>query len=533
MKYIPTFRPLTASQLIVVVSVFLILFDNTTFFSQFLDIYPLSLKNFVYLLSVATFFTAGFIMLLSVVTFSYLLKPVLIVIVITASVAAYFMDSYNTVIDTGMIENVLSTNLSETADLLSLKWGLYVILLGLVPAFLIYKTPITQTGFRKSIISRIALFVSSIVIIVIMVLSFSSFYASFFREHKPLRYYINPATAIYSLIKHVSTEISSARIPMHSLGLDAKISTNDLDRELIIFVVGETARADRFSLNGYARKTNPLLSQEQVVSFTNVWSCGTSTAVSVPCMFSIYDTDNYNKQEAMATENILDVLQHAGVNVLWLDNNSDSKGVALRSDFKDFRQPEINTECDIECRDVGMLTGLQKYIDSHKQGDIFIVLHSMGNHGPAYYKRYPAKFEKFKPACKTNQLEDCTREEIDNAYDNAILYTDYFLSKVIALLKKNEQDYETAMIYVSDHGESLGEHNLYLHGMPNMLAPEAQRHVPGIMWIGSHFDEIDLNALQLKKDNKYTHDNIFHTLLGIFEVNTSVYDPKLDMINNQ
>ena len=227
------------------------------------------------------------------------------------------------------------------------------------------------------------------------------------------------------------------------------------------------------------------MEKEDVINFSNVFSSGTATAVSLPCMFSLFGRGGCNGQKEMSTENLFDVLRHAGISILWRDNNSDSKGVALRVPYQDFKNPQKNSVCDIECRDEGMLTGLQAYIDGKRSGDILIVLHQMGNHGPAYYKRYPESFEKFKPVCKTNQLEKCSREEIGNAYDNAILYTDYFLSKVIALLKANSQGFETGMVYMSDHGESLGENGLYLHGLPYFMAPETQKHIAALMWFGS------------------------------------------------
>jgi lipid A ethanolaminephosphotransferase len=179
-----------------------------------------------------------------------------------------------------------------------------------------------------------------------------------------------------------------------------------------------------------------------------------------------------------------------------------------------------------------MLSGLQDYIDGHPVGDILIVLHQMGNHGPAYYKRYPSAFEKFTPACKTNDLGACSKEEIINAYDNAILYTDFFLSKVIELLRQNDNEFETAMLYVSDHGESLGENGLYLHGLPYFLAPDAQKHVPFLMWFGRNFDPQSLSSIQAKRVEELSHDNIFSTLLGLFELQTSAYDPKMDILDH-
>jgi lipid A ethanolaminephosphotransferase len=284
-------------------------------------------------------------------------------------------------------------------------------------------------------------------------------------------------------------------------------------------------------LNGYPLTTNPLLEQEDIISFDDFSSCGTSTAISVPCLFSVFPKNDFTLEKANATENLLDILTHAGTNVLWRDNNSDSKGVALRVNYENFKTPKTNTICDTECRDEGMLIGLQDYINQQDQGDIVIVLHQMGNHGPAYYKRYPQRFEQFKPTCKTNQLEDCTLEEIGNTYDNAILYTDYFLAKTINLLKNNSKNFETAMFYVSDHGESLGEHGLYLHGLPYMIAPESQTHVGAMMWFSPNF-KINRRAVKSKKSEPFSHDNVFHTVLGLLNINSKIYQQEMDILNN-
>ena len=230
----------------------------------------------------------------------------------------------------------------------------------------------------------------------------------------------------------------------------------------------------------------------------------------------------------------MDVLNNTqDVAILWRDNNSDSKGVALRVDYEDFQTPKTNSICDEECRDEGMLVGLEDYIEKNRGKNILIVLHQMGNHGPAYYKRYPKEFEKFTPVCKTNQLENCTQEEISNAYDNAILYTDYFLSKAINFLKKYSKTHEAGLLYVSDHGESLGENGIYLHGMPYAIAPKAQTHVPSLIWLddGQMAHEYDINKIKQNKDKEYSHDNLFDTLLGLFEVKTEVYKKELDILN--
>jgi len=368
---------------------------------------------------------------------------------------------------------------------------------------------------------------------VVCLFSFSASYATFFREHRLLRHYANPVFFLYSSGRLVYKAATISHPEMAALGREARIADTDTGRELVIFVLGETARADRFSLNGYHRETNPLLKKEDILNFTDVASCGTSTIVSVPCMFSNLGRENYTHEKALSTENLLDVLGHTGrVNILWRDNNSDSKGVALRATYQDFRTQTFNPVCDLECRDEGMLAGLQEYIDKKTKGDIFIVLHQLGNHGPEYYKRYPKQFEKFTPVCKSNDLGTCSDEEISNAYDNVILYTDYFLSQVIGFLKSNDSRFETSMIYVSDHGESLGENGLYLHGMPYAIAPVAQTQVPLIMWFGDSIKhEIKIPAIRAMAHNPYSHDNIFHTVLGLMEVNTPLYDPAKSILN--
>lgn len=524
-------KEITSFKLILLVSFFLITADNFAFFSNVAEVYPANLKSIAFLGSLVLVFGGIPVLLFSLVCFRHTIKPVLIITLLISSFASYFMDSYNVIIDSTMLQNIVKTDMAEALDLISLKLILYVTVLGIVPALFVYNVKIAYAGPLREVVSRAKLFVLTLATAIAVVLIFGGFYASFFREHKSLRYYANPSSYLYATAKYVRAMIKKDSLPLKQVGTDAKIPSTDVDRELIIFVVGETARADRFSLNGYARETNPFLKKEEVISFTNYWACGTSTAISVPCMFSIYKESEYDDAKAQATENVLDVLQHAGVHVLWLDNNSDSRGVALRVPYRDYKIPENNPVCDVECRDEGMLSHIQAYIEEHQQGDIFIVLHQMGNHGPAYYKRYPPAFEKFLPACRTNQLENCSKDEIDNAYDNAILYTDYFLSKVIGLLKQNSAKFESAMFYVSDHGESLGENGVYLHGMPNFIAPDAQRRVPAIMWFGNNFKE-KVSSLVKKKGRKYSHDNVIHTILGFMEIKTSVYEEAMDIVHS-
>ena len=534
-------KKFSQAKLILLSAVLFASFYNFSFFKNVLNTYSMEGMNFVYICSITILLVSFLVLLFTLLSSKYTTKPILIIAFLVSSFTAYFMDTYHVVIDDSMIRNSMQTNLSESSDLFSLKLVIYVVLLGLLPSYLIYKTKIDYKSFKNEVFSKIKTIILSLILIIIIVFSFSKFYTSFFREHKPLRYHVNPIYWIYSIGKYINTTFNSGPIIVKTIGDDAKIKEevkhDEVEKtELIIMVVGEAARANRFSLNGYEKETNPLLKKEEITNFSNMYSCGTSTAESVPCMFSIFDKADYDYKKGISTENVLDVLKHTKyVNVLWRDNNSDSKGNALRVDFEDFRTSKTNTICeeDGECRDEGMLVGLDEYIKKHKGEDILIVLHQMGNHGPAYYKRYPKEFEKFTPVCKSNQLEECTQEEVSNAYDNAILYTDYFLSKVINFLKPYSNDYETAMVYMSDHGESLGENGIYLHGLPYFMAPDEQKHIGALMWFdGDIKNEIDTVKLNTYKNNSFSQDNLFHTLLGLFEVETQVYKKEMDILYN-
>jgi len=508
-------------------ALFIVLFDNFSFFKHVPEIYPLCYTNIGFLLSLGVILYALLVIMITLVSYKYTIKPVLIFALILSALIHYFMQSYNIVIDGTMIENTLQTDMQESLDLLSTKLLIYLFVLGLLPAWVIYRLPIYHRSLKTELLSKLKLIVIHLALIVVLLFTFSKFYTSFFREHKSLRLYTNPVAAIYNIVAYTYKQIEDKNMKVEPIGLDAHKMPHE-KRKIIILVVGEAARADHFSLNGYNKETNPLLEKEDIINFPEMYSCGTTTAVSVPCMFSVYGRDDYSSKKGRYTHNVLDILSYVGVEVLWRDNNSDSKGVADRVTYESYKSSDNNTICDIECRDEGMLVGLDKVIAKNDK-DILIILHQMGNHGPAYYKRYPESFKKFMPICETNQLEECSTEEISNAYDNAILYTDYFLSKVIDFLKPYETTADTAMIYMADHGESLGEHGLYLHGLPYFMAPDIQKHVASVMWFGKDFP-VDRAQLKDAAAQEYSQDNLFSTLLGVFDVKSEVYEKEMDIL---
>lgn len=505
---------------------------NYAFFHNVFERYsaPGNLGFFISLAVLLFCFIAFF---LGLVLNKFTFKPILMFLFPAAAMASYFMNSYNVIIDTNMIENSIMTDSREVFDLISGRLVVYFILLGFLPAYLVYRIPVRCKSTSKEILGRFKFLAVILVLIVSNMLLMSEQYASFIREQKDLRYYMNPLTFIYSSGKYVDELLRVDHVgPRIPIAEDAYITKNSDPRKLVVLVVGEATRADHWSLNGYERETNRALPKHNIVNFPQLSSCATSTAFSLPCMFSLSAFDDFQLRDAKAHENVLDVLKRAGVNVLWRDNNSDSKGVADGIAFEDFRSPEVNPVCDEECRDVGMLSGLDDYIASHPEGDIVIVLHQMGNHGPAYYKRYPKEFEFYTPVCESNQLETCSREEINNAYDNALVYSDYFLATVIDFLEPLQEEFSTAMLYMADHGESLGELGLYLHGLPYALAPEAQTHVASALWLGGDISQEARQKLETQAQRTLSHDNYFHTVLGMLDVNTKVYQPELDILES-
>ncbi|MGP4863544.1 phosphoethanolamine transferase [Psychrobacter sp. T6-5] len=531
------------SYLIIIVALYLVATANIGFFEQVLNVYPFS-KNVGFILSITGLLFGLMWLVLQLLCYRPIAKPVLIVLLITAAICGYFTDAYGTIFDTNMLINSLETDQAEAMGLFAPSMVIRVLLLGVLPAFIISKIRLKRFTWQRSILQKTATLILSIAVIAACLLPFGDQYASFFRQHKQVRSYANPITPIYSTIKLGENYINELRRPdtftLHATDAKRVVSANSTAKpKLMVFVVGETARADHFGLNGYTRNTTPLLSkQSNLYSFKDAVSCGTSTAYSVPCMFSYANRENYDIDTAKYNENVLDTLSKQGVNVVWRDNNSSSKGVADRVTFEDYKTADTNPNCNVECRDIGMLDGFDKLVKSGSSPketpkDTLILLHQMGNHGPAYYQRYPKEFETYKPVCMTNELSKCDAQSVINGYDNAILYTDYFLDNVIDTLKAYEQDYDVVMVYMSDHGESLGENNIYLHGLPYKFAPDTQKHVPAVIW-SPDSNNIDADSLSSMSSQPVSHDFITPTLLSFFGITTdAVKDaPTFFKVNN-
>ncbi len=440
----------------------------------------------------------------------------------------YFVKNYHVAIDEEMLRNVLQTNLHETTELLNFTLLFYVLLLGGIPSFIIQRLKFDK---KKSMKWRGGLFIMVALVIFLIILPNSKDVAQFVRNNKPTKYLLIPVNyigAISSTVKH-NLRASHKFTPIGENSHFSKYWTNDKPM-LIVFVVGETARAANFSLDGYNRATNEPLTPyiDNIINFANMTSCGTSTAVSVPCMFAKDNRSEFDNGSLDYTENVLDIFKKNGWNVVWLENNSDCKGVCTRI--------ETHTPCSTgsgTCFDTILTDELKKQLDKLTT-NTFIVLHQAGSHGPTYYKRYPKEFSRFTPVCNTEKLNQCTSEEIVNTYDNTILYTSKNLADIISLLQ-NKHHYNSLLFYVSDHGESLGEYNIYLHSAPYVVAPKEQTHIPFFMWAEKQTLsalKIDEECLKNQTKDQYSHDNIFHSLLRIGGISTPEYKHNLDIFYN-
>ncbi len=488
-------------------------------------------KTWILAVSTAALLFAVHLILIAPFAWRVVLQPFLTVLFLANAVAVHYMNKFNVVFDASMMRNVFETDARETMDLITLRLLVTVLLLGVLPAALVWMVRLEREPLGVALRRRAMLAATAALLILAAAgLSYKS-YASFFRNHREARFMIPPVSFVASAIGLAAENLRAPDGPRIAVGADAALGPEwraSSRPVLFVLVVGETARAAEFSFNGYPRDTNPRLRQHGVINFSDVDACATSTADSLPCMFSPFAGASTTK--ARRYESLLDVARHAGLRVIWRDNNSGCKGVCDGVETETLADASVPGLCGSgECFDEILLTGWDRIL-ADRSRSVLLVLHQKGSHGPAYYKRYPKEFERFTPACQSEDFDACTPAEIQNAYDNTILYTDHVLGETIDRLAA-ARDWDTAMLYVSDHGESLGERGLYLHGLPRAIAPDTQTHVPMMVWMSPSFAArfgIDARALAARASLPYSHDNLFHSVLGMLDVRTRAYDPGLD-----
>lgn len=511
---------------------------NIAFYRQVLALLPFnSLYNVLVFVSmpVALFCIISVILLLA--SFVWLERPLISLFILLSAAAQYFILTYGIIVDRSMVTNIVDTTPAESFALMSPHMMIVLLLSGVAMAVLVWCVAYRPAAsWLRSVLPRLMALIVSALVIVLIAFFFYKDYASLFRNDKQLVKALNPSNsiaAVWSYYRHHQLD----NLPLVRIGEDAHMAPQaqtDGKKHLTILVVGETSRADNFSLGGYARETNPRLAKDDVFYFPHTTSCGTATAISVPCMFSGMPRKDYNEQLASHQEGLLDILQRAGLSVLWNENDGGCKGVCNRVPHQNMTQRNLPGQCiDGECYDEVLFDGLDEYIRNLKQDGV-IVIHTIGSHGPTYYHRYPPAFRRFTPTCDTNEIQTCSRQQLINTYDNSVLYVDYVVDKAIALLKAHQDRFTTSLVYLSDHGESLGEDGVYLHGLPYHIAPDTQKHVPMLIWLSDAYQAqygVDKTCMQTRAArDAYSQDNLFSTMLALAGVQTQAYHAADDIL---
>ena len=503
-----------------------------------------STQQWVLGLSLGTAIACACWALLNLISWGRAAKPVMIALCWVAAFAACFMLNYGIAIDASMLVNVLQTDVKEAADLL--HWSLVVTVgaIAIPPTWWIWRQTLTRRSGWRPVLKQLGMVLLAVLARVVVVMAGFRPISSAMRNHTSLRYMMNPLSTVYAAGNLVAQQIQHRDTTLYPIGEDAKLGASYAGQTafpIYALVDGETGRAGNFATNGYERPTTPLLSaRKDLAVATNAWSCGTSTAVSLPCMFSHLGRSSQDSSKSY--ENLLDVLQRAGLAVLWVENQSGCKGGCTRvnnaNTKNDLPAAARQALCqDGECVDMALLEGLDERINAlpaeQRAKGVVLVLHQMGSHGPAYFKRSLSQDKAFSPECNSVNLQSCDRASLVNAYDNSVVATDRMLGGLIDWLASKGQRQPTAMMYVADHGESLGENNIYLHGLPYSVAPDVQKHVPWITWLSPAMQartQVTTGCLQQDlAQRRVTHDNYFHSVLGLMDVQTGAYSPALDM----
>lgn len=533
---------LSLSQFNLFLAAWLGLILNFSFFDKIKSLTPYTgIKSILFLLVTMLVVVALYNLILQIFQWHWNAKIGAIVLIVIGGFSAYFVSSLGITISADQFQNMVQTDPREVKDLISIQSVIWMIGLVIVPLFIFAFLPIKHEQLPQKVKKKAVNILLSLVVILVSAFVFFVDYAAIFREHRDLKGMLSPQNTIASGLSYYHKKRPKADLPLLRYGEDAQrvqhAAYTNLPK-LMVLVVGETARAESFALNGYARHTNPKLSKQNVINFNAVSSCGTATAVSVPCMFSGMPRQDYDEQLASHREGLLDIAQRAGYQVTWIDNNSGCKGVCNRVEQYTIPQALKQKWCDAEgeCYDEILRESLQTYLQGISPDDRrprLIVLHQMGSHGPAYYARSKAGFQPFQPTCDSNAIQGCSSAQLINSYDNSIVYTDHVLSGIIDDLAQNKH-YQTGFWYLSDHGESTGEHGLYLHGAPYAIAPSQQTHVPMLMWFSKAWQQsqtAQISCLIQQKNHTLSQDNLFPTLLSVLDIQTQVKNQKNDLLH--
>ncbi len=463
-------------------------------------------------------------------------KPVLALLFLCTALASFYMDRYGIFLNTEMLRNILRTDPAEAEELLTAHLIPHLLLYAVVPIALLMGTRILVRPLVRSILIRTGSVVAALLVAGLALFVQYKDAASLLRNHREARDLVTPANYLASLFMISQDALAAPPGSRQPIALDAhRLTAASAGRKpaLLVLAIGETVRSANFGLSGYARQTTPELRRLDLLVYPQVQACGTSTEVSLPCLFAPIGRRDYDEKRIGHEESLLHVLNRVGFDVKWIDNQSGCKGVCAGLAQERIPGDADPAFCDGErCLDGILLPRLAAALQA-SSGDLVVVLHMLGNHGPAYSRRYPPEFRRFVPACESLELSDCSQAEIVNAYDNAILYTDHVLASIIRYLEA-QSGRDAGLIYVSDHGESLGESGLYLHGLPYRIAPAVQREVPMLVWLSAGLKKsagLDRDCLRQGAAGDVSHDHLFHSVLGLLDVRSVVREASLDLFS--
>ena len=426
-------------------------------------------------------------------------KIVLALTFIGTSLALYFINTYEVLITDKMMGNVFNTRYSEASAFFSYMALIYIIVLGILPCIYLFRIKIKYDSlkrFGKNIGIALLIAISGALI------NMSNF--TWVDRHAPqVGSMLMPWSYIINTIRY-NNHVKKANRQEIKLP-DAQITTPGKD--VCVFIIGESARRANFSLYGYQRETNPLLKQDSVSALI-AKSAATYTTEGVRALLS-------HEPSNKLYEILPNYLYRNGIDVVWRTNNWGEPPVHIEKYYKaaDLKKkyPNINEELD-----EFLLEGLVDDIKENTKDKQLIVLHTNTSHGPSYFKKYPPQFEVFKPVCTTVEMAQSNYDELINAYDNTILYTDYLIHSVIEKLR-NLEGVRSCVMYVSDHGESLGENNLYMHGVPMMMAPAEQIEIPFIVWSS----DPELKTKEIGEIGQY---HVFHSIMHFLGVESQIFN---------
>ena len=482
--------------------------------------------------SVAVYFLSMTVIALLGLLPRIIFKGLMVLLTLLGATSLIVWLYYGIAMTPDMIRNFLATDFREASGYWSPSLAINFIFITLPGLFLINR--LRSSRRPESKLKRIGVCVVTLLCGVFVLFLQLQPFSALMRGDKSLRYLFAPVNIVYSTSSTLLRDQNPEKVQKVIVDASPKAIFTSDKPTLFVVLIGETARSANWQLASYKKPTNPELSKLNIINIPKVQACGTSTDVSLPCMLSRVGRRDYDRKRILTEESLPSLLYRAGFSVTWIDNQSGCKGTC--DGVRVIKPTPDPLYCHAgACMDGVFNRSIDEAFDAlNTQSHAVLFLHMMGSHGPAYYKRSTESEKVFGKECTDPTFKSCSKESIRAAYDSSIRYTDRVVAELIRKLQ-NRTDINTALIYLSDHGESLGENGLYLHGAPYYIAPDEQKIVPMVMWFSEPFKKnytIDTRVIEENSHKPVTHDHLYHTILGLLNVRSNTYDSQWDLSAN-